>query len=905
MSYIGEVKMGIRSTSVTRDEPQSAISLDTSVSSLLHPSNGSGQSLSPQASVQTIRPVREDSSSHLASAITNQLGQHKSGSISQDSLDSVMSPGLKPPSRLFQHDRGDSTSSSNLPPLSASSTSSSSHSRAPSSALPPTVMPSLPGHTRGASFTATQRLSATLKVKKSLPDLRQNHAKIIQERREEMPRPAATRAPVLGIDSGRSISNTSLAWGESKMSPAMPSSQPRKGLVRKTSADMLCQSRPDKSDAFVARGDSGEAAMTDESRNSYFRRMSTLPKSTISKSIPASLLRFMDATRGILFALSQLHSALRQYLAFVVNERVVGVFQRVMESASKHMDALIDALDRFDSMSRRSYTPMPAVQGVVEKAQSSVTVFGKLVTIVRLHVPVIKGGDTRYTRTLLLMIYGSMTEITLSWRQMTPLLVNAKQIEHSSGRMESQPAKLRLGGHKLLKQNSLSGRTPISPISERPEVSSPMRPRAEIESSPTTTKTADGSPHTADPTPARPRNRRLAGSFSTEDVERGMHMGSPGASRSGSSDGSMTRPRNVRHRPSESASSALENHAEESGEEQDTETLDDGPNVSMSTTSPNGTSSMVPLTPPDILTNGRPPPKISSSSRPGHQAQSSSESLPGLNLSTRKISNDLRSATPDSANLLDEDLLDVIETATDQAYIVWLKLAEDIGSVPNTSDNADHTRQDSGPISPQLHSDLLSRLSDAEHLTTNLRESLMRLRADPQSCSNTSLPDDTAAFIKIVIRVSELVKAISNSHPLPPHVRQHLSRLTQTTRECAILLQVSSLRSTSSTPALVPPASARSNGPMTHMSRGSAGNDSGEEIVMPHSASSSNWANPPPSAGLRGLQLPSRQLAMARSRSANLPYQEPELQSHGMSVSHSGLGRDNSPRRPQMGRIPV
>jgi hypothetical protein len=46
----------------------------------------------------------------------------------------------------------------------------------------------------------------------------------------------------------------------------------------------------------------------DGERNRYFKRLSTLPSSTISKAVPALLLNTIDACSGILFALSQIYT---------------------------------------------------------------------------------------------------------------------------------------------------------------------------------------------------------------------------------------------------------------------------------------------------------------------------------------------------------------------------------------------------------------------------------------------------------------------------------------------------------------------------------------------------------------------------------------------------------------------
>ncbi|KAL7424160.1 RAM signaling network component [Cryptotrichosporon argae] len=470
-------------------------------------------------------------------------------------------------------------------------------------------------HTRGSSYNSAQRLSANLTAKKSLPDMRLSHARIIEERREGKD---GARPLGLAIVTDSTVRNRApvKSWGENQLSQ---SSSPLRGpaedfgrMMRTGSVDPLRRTKATVGAEAITKRGSQDGPEVDESRNSYFRRLSMLPASTISKSVSPALLRFVDAVRGILFALTQFHSALRQFLLFAVSDRVAGVFARVMEPASGYLTNLINALDRFDSVSRRQ----------------------------------------------------------------APLV-----------------------------------------------------------------------------------------------------------------------------------------HA---------------------------------------------------------------------------LSVDVRPVTPASATLFDDDLLDVIETATEVAFTVWLRLAEEIGTtsppvskhgksdstgsttsalgsvrLPAFTSTSEQRRGGLSHIPARAQTELVQLLSHAEQVTTVLRESTMALRANPHSYARATLSEDAQAFIKTVVRVSELVKAITNYHTFGSHVRQSLSRLTQATRECAILMQVSSLRPGSATPG--PQMSARPSSPRYHAA------SSSEDLP--------SAGYPPPSAawrerdhqvehreGLRGLHLPSRQAALGRNR---------------------------------------
>lgn len=719
------------------------------------------------------------------------------------------------PSQGSHHDR--SASSSSLTPPASATSSSQSIPSSMSSGKPPSGVSAATGHNRGASDTATHRLSGQLTAKKSLPDLRQSHAKIIEERRGE----AADEARPLGFSMGARGGN----W-QPKFPSQLGREDDKRTVKRKGSMDVI--QLPPPGAVIADKRGSQEGPAIDESRNSYFRRVSMLPPSTISKAVSPALLHFVDAVRGLLFALTQLHSALRQYLNFAVSDRVAGVFARVVEPAGGYLTNLINALDRFDSMSRRSAPPASTVRAVIDAAKESIAVFAKIVAVLRLQTPAFRDADVRYSRQLLLNLYGGMTEIASSWAAMSPLLLEIRPILWPN----MQPQHL---APPMSKSNSLTGRTPVSPILERGESQSPARPRTG----------GSGSQQSMPPPGTSPRgkSRRHAGSFSTQDVERGMLMGSPSAPRTDWPDLSRT--------------------IYEDGE-------GELPAGAVPPPFPLHAEPEPPAAPPHMVTSFSQPAR----SRHAPQSSQGSSHLSAPNGAPRKLSVDVRPPTPASATLYDEEFLDVIERATDVAFAVWLRLAEEIGiSQPpfmhSKSDSmsssgsggfrlAAHDARRPATIPVRQYADLVSLLSTAEHVTTKLRESYMGLRANPFSFTNTTIPDDTHAFIKTVVSVSQQIKAISTSHTFSHQIRSSLSQLTQAARECAILMQVSSLRSNASTPALVPPST--------------VGSDYGHGHHSPMNPMSSNEdLAQPPTNGLRGLHLPTRHPLRGRPQHTNSP----------------------------------
>lgn len=879
----------------------SAVSLEPGQITPWNLSTPVGTAPSSQQTVRRIPKDFEDSRPGTPSRRSPFLSRlDTQGSTSEESLARPASPRYATTRSASSHARHTSTSSF-TPPTSATTVSSSSHSRNPSMTLPSAPPASAAvGHSRGASLTATQRHSGQLTAKKSLPDLRQSHAKIISERRGESTPAEQTRPLGLGTPPSRTPevrSPTKPAFNSQMIrsataGPSSPRRESPRTPSRKSSIELMRRLHAESQEQRKPQED----LVVDESRNSYFRRLSTLPVSSISKSIPPALLKFVDAIRGILFALSQLHTALRQYINFALNERVAGLLNRIIAPASTYMTNLINALDLFDSRSRRNNVPSQAIQGIIAATQESITVFGKVISVLRLQSAGLRDSDVRYTRTLLLSIYGSMAEIARSWHTMTPLLLDIKPLLSLDGSGIARPL---LGGHKMATTGSLTGRTPISPIPERGESATPpSAPRG------STSTVTGGSPILEEPenslAPEHPlsstdqqdhgsRSRRQGGSFSTHDVKRGMLMGSPSTSNESLPLGY------VRHRPSVSAQSGLEQMDESEAEGDTYVTL---PPFPIKAISPNGTAATIPLTPPDVaqaqalgIVQSGP-----SNRANGHRPSSSSGSSHALSITTglpapfRKLSVDVRPPTPTTATLYDDDLLDVLEAATEHAFVAWLRLAEDVGassprpgSRSHSKSNSQNSLADSSrngalpntPIDPSMrpydisakhHAELLDLLSCAEQTTSNLRESLMGIRASPRNYAVSTLSDDAQDFIKVVIKVSGLVKTISNNHPFPPEVRSSISRLTQATRECAILLQVSVLRPTGMTPA---PSSASSiNGASSpyhrsQVSQSSLGHGgSNDDLLASRSASQTSLASRTPKEGLRGLQLPSRQMAM-------------------------------------------
>ncbi len=445
-------------------------------------------------------PILHTRSSSVSSttSIENSIVQSPDLSYSQSIVPSFPSPG---PLSLSDRVSPSSQSSGTYRPIPDDSIDSSTDD----DMLKP--ISDILAHVRNASYAGSSRPSAraNLLSKKSLPDLRRTKFPPSQEIPNKSPstplwNPLTVNRSVDQFLSARQDSSGSLESGPT-------TSRPDQILLNgHTAPSPLTPIHP--------------APTMDGERHSYFRRFSVLQSSTISKTIPESLLHLVDAVRGILFAVSQIYQTLHHYTVYAIDERLASVLLKVLDPASGYITQLINALDRFDSMSRRGL-PTPAVcRGVVESCKDTLAIFGKAVGVLALQLKVLATqDDVRYTRQMLLVLYGATAEISNAWRSMAPRLETAEPLlrDHRPPPI----TKPRSGGQAFPNPPSLniipSPISPFIPIPPRPVVVPPDSPGLTNERT-----------HIA---------RRHAGSFSSKDVEIGRFMAS--------SDGSKTMQKGV------------------------------------------------------------------------------------------------------------------------------------------------------------------------------------------------------------------------------------------------------------------------------------------------------------------------------------------------------------------------
>ncbi|GAA5929324.1 uncharacterized protein JCM15063_004120 [Sporobolomyces koalae] len=683
-------------------------------------------------------------------------------------------------------------------------------------------------HSRNASHSLMQSLDSAfksgLKTKKSLPDLRQSHADILAERRSGATTADAVVAPTLpSIDSkplrllraqASNIARTSSADPTLETQHSAPayrlnetgSTAPtpagagvRSESSRSTPRHVPAASIPNTVPKFAAEQPSllpptklGSGNVSQQSapthdfdRNSgaYFRRQSMLPASTIAKTVPATLLQFVEAIRGILFSLSQIYSALRQFIVFASQGRLPATIARSLGLADQTTNALINALDRFDAQARRGVPPQQVVKQVFLSCRESVAVFGQLVGVLQPQLKTLTDGtDIRFTRTLLLMLYGSMGEIANSWSSVLPLF----------------PA---------LDQDPSSASTMV--------VLQPPTPSPTLERS---VSMASSGSNGAGPrlTRARSVTRRHAGSFSVEDVQLGavlppaeippVPLIPPSASLDDvnafdTSTGAATiraRP-SISSTPKSSSASGISLRAPPSG--------------GLSLPPPMRYQDMIqsafeqPLTPggTGLFEVGPPPstlseiPPRSNSTRPALLAQSSSASVSSVFVAPSQASiKPLASAVPASYNPHRESrqvsTLNADETFVDQADST-IQIAFDVYGMLLDSFDDPNAPTSVGAIGRRRARELAELCKAGNETTGRLQRGVERVRGGDgrgrlkfTSSDARRLGDASFDFVQTVIKFARAVKATSAEVSFAPQVREGVGQLTLATREFAKLL---------------------------------------------------------------------------------------------------------------------
>jgi hypothetical protein len=567
-------------------------------------------------------------------------------------------------------------------------------------------------------------------------------------------------------------------------------------------------------------------AAADHERNSYFRRLSTLPPATISKAVPAPVLKFVDGTRGVLFALSQIHAAIGQFMTPVIDERISGQFHRLLDISNGSVANLINALDRFDSLSRRG-TPDPAViRGVLVTCKDSVITFRKLVSVLQLQLRALQSSsDVRYARTLLLMLYGSMAEVSNSWTEMAPLLEAVQPYLTQA----DQEAAVEVEGSATPPEKPTPPSTRAGSLSQKstsiPTGAAGMLPSIAEASTPIR---SGSRPYMA----RGPSRRRHAGSFSAQDLAQGAAM-TPSTSNqppfnlgdlqaasaySTPARGARSRRQGSLGNSASSAATFAQSDSDRSAVEQPSTpvgaVLQRGVHSTPAMSTPtsrqkrSGSSASSAMEAQPV--GGTPKSHMGTPATPATSAEAGRKHAAAPSNGTGGMGKDMQMATADTRISVDDHLLDMVDNITKLSARTWSILFEHLrtaGVDKGSGDDQDapDIRADAAE-GEEASVERLRELRDlagvTDELTSQLRSTYLRAREEEQhrqdddetrtdaisQATAAALFDESHHFVRKIVETSTMVKAISVGHEFPRELRRGLGQVAQACSNLTVYL---------------------------------------------------------------------------------------------------------------------
>ncbi|RGB26379.1 RAM signaling pathway protein [Rhizophagus diaphanus] len=155
-----------------------------------------------------------------------------------------------------------------------------------------------------------------------------------------------------------------------------------------------------------------------ESEN-YFLKLKNMSP---SEHLPMSDISLREASRNILYAFSQIHKALRQFANFTGNEKI---FYNELNKATTTIGQLSNTLSRFDMVALQSAPESELCGKLLNSCQENILCFKQLIDLLNKRLKGIIAQSTdnmRYSRTLLIMLNGSIADIKFAWENIHPLL---------------------------------------------------------------------------------------------------------------------------------------------------------------------------------------------------------------------------------------------------------------------------------------------------------------------------------------------------------------------------------------------------------------------------------------------------------------------------------------------------
>ncbi|KAF8842515.1 hypothetical protein BDN67DRAFT_1035971 [Paxillus ammoniavirescens] len=486
----------------------------------------------------------------------------------------------------------------------------------------------------------------------------------------------------------------------------------------------------------------------DSERHAYFKRLSALPANTVSNNLPASLRSLVECARSLFFAVSQIYQALSHYITYTINQKLSSVLRKVTDPAYTYMVQLNGALERFDAMAKKTTPPSSLCRALVESSRDTAAVFGKAIAMLSLQLKILASkDDDRYMRSLVLIFYGAVAEMSQAWQNMIPHI---------------EVIKPHLADHRRIA--TIKNHT--GPVTKSPSPDPPLA------FSPAGHSPFAGSHHNVPIARSRPTpnglgrtrtTRRHAGSFSSKDVEIGKSL-----------------PSCDLPLPPIALSSSTPSTTLRAGQRYPVMSL----SASTSSLAPSlmagGISTNVPLSISLPSHSALAAGNGNHLRQASHTSMTTSSSSCSPQVPARRPTLDI----PQSRTLVDKDALDSMEAAVESAPAVWDTMKEIVGSLSEM---------------PGTSQDIQDSIEKAKDITERLRANILSTRAGDPAADRKALREDAHMFVKTVVKLSNVIKTYGSSHALFPDLRAKMVALTNSTQEFVMLLHVSSF-SPSTTP---------------------------------------------------------------------------------------------------------
>ena len=135
----------------------------------------------------------------------------------------------------------------------------------------------------------------------------------------------------------------------------------------------------------------------------------------------------MEAARGLLFVISQVVPAVRQFITFSDDRKMKGTLTGILYNIQLHIDTLIKALEVYDSSAANALKNI-AIEPILQACLSCIAAFRHVIGMVHVNVKSLAAkADIRHTRSLQLLIYGSLCEVNNCWETLKPALTECRR----------------------------------------------------------------------------------------------------------------------------------------------------------------------------------------------------------------------------------------------------------------------------------------------------------------------------------------------------------------------------------------------------------------------------------------------------------------------------------------------